>query len=113
MRVCSAAIPKAWLICILAIIQGQLSLLSDWPQFGGPGRNFQVPSSTVSDQEAIQPWRVQLNGGDDCPVIAGDRVIVSEVDFAADGTDAHRFGVSGEQRDVAWQMATGLGQIDP
>ena len=81
----------ASLIAVVVAVTGQTDSKADWPQFGGPGRNFQVPPrEQTAERETIQPWQVRLDGGDDCPVVAGDRVIVSQVDFAPDGTDAHR-----------------------
>jgi outer membrane protein assembly factor BamB len=61
----------------------------DWGQFGGPNRNFRITDSKLEGEE-VRSWRVAVEGGDAAPILVGDRIVYSEMDFAEDGTDAHR-----------------------
>ncbi len=71
-------------LCIRTELQG-----NDWPRFGGPTGNFQAVSSLGSKSLSIQPWRINIQAGDDSPVVLGNRVVLSQMDYASDGTDAH------------------------
>jgi outer membrane protein assembly factor BamB len=80
-------------------------LLADWPQFGGPSRNFHFDETNDSPMTNIPPWQAVLQRGDHAPIIRGQQILTSEIDFAADGTDAHRVS----SRDLAtgelqWQQ---------
>lgn len=66
------------------------TVADDWTQFGGPNRNFRVTENIPVSLGRIQDWRVPVHGGDDSPIVIGDRVLLSEMDYAKDGTDAHR-----------------------
>lgn len=63
---------------------------SDWLQFGGPTRNFAVPRNSDAPIESAKSWRANIAGGDASIVVCGERLFVSAIDFASDGTDAHR-----------------------
>jgi len=82
----------------------------DWNQYGGPNRNFRVDVNSDGDgssditrtsdftsavpqdraSRSLPAWRVPVQGGDDTPLVLGDRIFLSEMDVADDGTDAHR-----------------------
>jgi outer membrane protein assembly factor BamB len=92
---------RVTLITLNMVVLGAMSGASraqDWNQYGGPNRNFQVDvTSEIASQVQSEPsslslpaWRVPVQGGDDTPLVLGDRIVLSEMDVADDGTDAHR-----------------------
>ncbi len=75
--------------CIFICFFGT-AVASDWTQFGGPTRNFSVPKASLNPSSASNAWRTNIAGGDASVVIRGEKMVVSAIDFAPDGTDAHR-----------------------
>lgn len=61
---------------------GAATPASDWPQWRGPSRDGTIPGGkwpdTLSEQSLTQTWRVELQPGYSGPVIAGNRVFVTE-----------------------------------
>lgn len=93
-------------VATLMIAGGTQSLQAeDWGQFGGPNRNFRITDRKLEGED-VRSWRVAVEGGDDAPILVGDRIVYSEMDIAEDGTDAHRM-VCRDVRDgsLIWQRA--------
>ncbi len=62
----------------------------DWSQFGGPNRNFSALEVPQDKSAALRVWSTAISGGDASVVIRKEKMVVSAIDFASDGTDAHR-----------------------
>ncbi len=59
-----------------------------WPQFGGVTRDFRMKrTGEVSSWETAE-WSLDLGAGDAAPVVAGDRIFVTESAFTDDGQEA-------------------------
>lgn len=78
-------------LCAFAFMGFAATAVSDdWSQFGGPTRNFSVSKESLNPSPAANAWRTNIAGGDASIVIREERMVVSAIDFAPDGTDAHR-----------------------
>mgnify|MGYP001227000129 CR=1 FL=1 len=70
---------------------GGRTCLGQWPQFGGPTKNFLTESSEESSRYPAGEWSLELGMGDAAPVIAGNRIFVNESAFTDNGQEAMRF----------------------
>jgi outer membrane protein assembly factor BamB len=74
-------LPFLFLAAFVAVTQAATQT-SDWPQWRGPSRNGTVTGGEwpdqLDEQSLTQTWRVELQPGYSGPVIAGDRVFVTE-----------------------------------
>lgn len=73
-----------WLLLCL----GGGTCLGQWPQFGGPTNNFLTKSSEESSRYPAGEWSLELGIGDAAPVVAGNRIFVTESAFKENGQEA-------------------------
>jgi outer membrane protein assembly factor BamB len=98
-----AAGGRSSFILLLATIG---SASEEWPQFGGPHRNFTVVTPSGAKTTPSPPWQVQVEAGDDSPIVTGDRVIVAQLGYSLDGTEAHRVSCySFEDGKIVWEQS--------
>ncbi|MFN7733670.1 MAG: PQQ-binding-like beta-propeller repeat protein [Pirellula sp.] len=88
------------ILCVMQPLQAE-----DWGQFGGPNRNFRI-TDRKPDGDAVRTWQVAVDGGDDAPIVIGDRIVYTQMDVAEDGTDAHRMVCRNvEDGSLLWQRS--------
>lgn len=77
----------ALLFTLVAILNGAAPDLADWPQWRGPTRDGRVPGKNwpdTLDKDRLQlVWRVKLGPSYSGPIVAGDRVFVTETENRA------------------------------
>ena len=72
-----------YLSALLLLLTPAISFSSDWLQWRGPERNCHVPKGeawpdTIDESRVTKKWRVPLGPSYSGPIVAGDRIFVTE-----------------------------------
>ncbi len=76
------------LIAVILLFSCHTIAQAQWPQFGGPQRDFRVSEASISQPIRIADWSVELGIGDAAPVVDQNSVFVTEAALDDQGQEA-------------------------
>jgi outer membrane protein assembly factor BamB len=79
----------------------------DWPQFGGPNRDFRSAASSLSSTNSTgpTPWSIELGDGDAAPIHYGGNLYVASAAFADEGNEALQVQcLKANSGDIVWSQ---------